>query len=142
MKFFMEMVPPTATAQEKSVRVVNGKPLFFEPQRLKDAKKLLMGHLMANRPDEPIEGPVSLTTLWLFPKGKSHKDGEWRVTRPDTDNLQKMLKDCMTKTGFWIDDAQVVSEKVEKKWSADPTGIYIELRRIGKEDAGDDGKHI
>ena len=30
------------------------------------------------------------------------------VTKPDTDNLQKLLKDCMTKCGFWKDDAQVV----------------------------------
>ncbi len=127
MKFFMEMDPPTATAQEKSVRVVNGKPLFFEPSRLKEAKKLLIGHLILNRPERPLEGPLSLTVQWKFPRGKSHKAGEWRVTRPDTDNLQKMLKDCMTRVGFWNDDAQVVHEEVEKIWSDDPTGIYIEI---------------
>ena len=33
-------------------------------------------------------------------------DGEYRTTKPDTDNLQKLLKDCMTATGFWTDDAQ------------------------------------
>lgn len=44
----------------------------------------------------------------MFPRNKTHKHKEWRVTKPDTDNLQKMLKDCMTLTGFWNDDAQVV----------------------------------
>jgi crossover junction endodeoxyribonuclease RusA len=68
--------------------------------------------------------------LWLFPKGKSHKAGEWRVTRPDTDNLEKMLKDCMTRCGFWKDDAQVVREHVEKKWSEDPVGIEIEITEL------------
>jgi Holliday junction resolvase RusA-like endonuclease len=131
MKFFMEMNPPTATAQEKSVRVVRGKPLFFEPARLKEAKKLLIGQLIINKPERAFEGPVALTVLWKFPKGKSHKNGEWRVTRPDTDNLQKMLKDCMTKVGFWTDDAQVVSEVVEKVWSDEPTGIMIEIRPVG-----------
>ncbi len=130
MKFFMEMIPPTATAQEKSVRIVNGKPLFFEPARLKEAKKLLIKHLMINRPEKPMEGALALTTHWKFPKGKSHKHGEWRITRPDTDNLQKMLKDCMTKVGFWNDDAQVVSEVVDKVWSDDPTGIYIEIKEM------------
>ncbi|MBP3805848.1 MAG: RusA family crossover junction endodeoxyribonuclease [Oribacterium sp.] len=130
MNFFMAMKPPTATAQEHSVKVVNGRPVFFDPPNVKEAKKLLMGQLIKNRPVEPIEGAVQLTVMWLFPKGKSHKNGEWRTTRPDTDNLQKLLKDCMTKTGFWKDDAQVVSERVEKRWSDEPTGIYIEIEEL------------
>ena len=135
MKFFLQMIPPTATAQEKQVSVRGGRPIFYDPSPVKAAKKLLTGHLMLHRPDEPIEGAVALTTTWLFPKGKSHKDGEWRVTRPDTDNLQKLLKDCMTRCGYWKDDAQVVREVAEKKWSDDPTGIYIEIERL--EDSND-----
>ncbi len=77
-----------------------------------------------------MEGALSLTTIWFFPMGKSHKDGEWRTTRPDTDNLQKILKDCMTKLGFWMDDAQVSREYVEKRWSDMPTGIYIDIEKL------------
>lgn len=138
MNFFMEMEPPTATAQEHKVKMVNGRPVFFDPPNVKEAKKLLIGHLIANRPDEPIEGAVELTVLWLFPKGKTHRHGEWRKTRPDTDNLQKLLKDCMTRVGFWKDDAQVVSEKVQKRWSDEPTGIYVEIREL---EANTDGEY-
>ena len=127
MHFFMEMRPPTATAQEHNVKVIKGKPVFFDPPNVREAKELLMGHLIKNRPDRPIEGALELTVLWLFPKGKSHKHGEWRVTKPDTDNLQKLLKDCMTRCGYWHDDAQVVRESVEKRWSDAPAGIYIEI---------------
>lgn len=127
MNFFLHMTPPTATAQEKQVRIVKGKPIFYDPAPVKDAKKLLIGRLMSNRPDAPLAGAIELHTIWLFPRGKSHKNGEWRITKPDTDNLQKLLKDCMTKCGFWGDDAQVVRETVEKRWSDDPTGIYIEI---------------
>lgn len=130
MEFFVSMKPPTATAQEKKVRVVHGKPMFYDPAPVKEAKRLLVGHLSGHSPDTPMEGPVSLRVLWLFPKGKTHKNGEWRVTKPDTDNLQKLLKDCMTKCGFWKDDAQVVREVVEKRWSDDPTGIYIEVEAL------------
>lgn len=130
MKFFLQIDPPTATAQEKQVRVVNGKPLFYDPAPVKAAKKLLTGSLIIHRPDHPITGPVSLNATWLFPRGKSHKHGEWRVTRPDTDNLQKLLKDCMTRCGFWMDDAQVVRETVEKRWADDPSGIYIEITEL------------
>ena len=49
MHFFMEMKPPTATAQEHSVKVIHGKPVFFDPPNVKDAKNLLMGHLAKNR---------------------------------------------------------------------------------------------
>ena len=32
MDFFIAMKPPTATAQEKQVRIVNGKPIFYDPR--------------------------------------------------------------------------------------------------------------
>ena len=130
MNFFIEMVPPTATAQEKKVCVVNGNPVFSNPASGKNAKSLLLGHQAIHKPSKPLEGSVELTAGWLFPKGKAHKHGEWRTTRPDTDNLQKLLKDCMTKCGFWKDDAQVVREIVEKRWSNEPTGIYIRIERL------------
>ena len=120
MNFFLAMNPPTVTAQERRVRVVNNKPLFYDPPKVKNAKDLLCGHLSAQRPKAPYEGPLSLRVIWLFPKGKTHKHGEWRSTKPDTDNLQKLLKDCMTLCGFWKDDAQVVREIVEKRWSDEP----------------------
>ena len=135
MKFFINCNPPTATAQEKKVALVKGRVVFYEPSNLKAAKSQLTFHLLRHRPKEPLKGPLSLTVLWLFPKGKNHKDGTWRITRPDTDNLEKMLKDCMTRCGFWKDDAQVVKENVEKKWSENPVGIEIEIVELeGKDD--------
>lgn len=131
MKFFMKMIPPSVTHQEKQVTVRNGKPVFYEPARLKDARGKLTAHLYPNRPIEPLEGPLSLKVMWLFPKG-NHKEGSFKVTRPDTDNLQKLLKDCMTTTGFWYDDAQVCSEYVEKRWSKH-TGIYIDVEQAKEE---------
>ena len=83
------MNPPTATAQMKQVRIVNGKPLFYDPASVKAARKLLTGHLILNRPEAPMEGAVALSALWLFPKGGNHKHGEWRVTKPNTSNTGK-----------------------------------------------------
>lgn len=127
MNFFMPMNPPTCTAQEHKVRVINNKPVFYDPSEVKEAKMLLTAHLAANRPEKPLTGALALTAIWLFPKGDLHGNGEWRTTKPDTDNLQKLLKDCMTSTGFWKDDAQVVRETVEKRWSDEPCGIFIEV---------------
>ena len=124
----MAMNPPTATHQEKQVRVVNGKPVFYEPQELKTARQKLMDNLAAFRPAAPYVCGVRLITKWCFPRG-SHADGEWRITRPDTDNLQKLLKDCMTRCGFWEDDALVASEIVEKFWTEIP-GIWIRIEEL------------
>lgn len=90
----MEKVP-TVTAQERRVRAVKGKPVFYDSPRIKLAKALLVAHLKQHRPPKPYDSGVRLRVSWLFPKGR-HKDGEYRITKPDTDNLQKMLKDCMT----------------------------------------------
>ena len=122
-EFFMAMDPPTITHQQKAVHVVNGKPVYYEPAELKAARQKLMAHLISHKPDHRYEHGIRLITKWCFPKGR-HTDGEYRITKPDTDNLQKLLKDCMTDAGFWKDDALVASEIVEKFWAAVP-GIYI-----------------
>ncbi|MBS6377348.1 MAG: RusA family crossover junction endodeoxyribonuclease [Clostridium sp.] len=121
----MPMIPPTVTHQEKQVHMVKGKPVFYEPQELKAARQKLMGHLTKHRPVQPYQEGIRLVVKWCFPKG-SHADGEYRITKPDTDNLQKLLKDCMTACGYWKDDALVASEIVEKFWT-DLPGIYIKV---------------
>lgn len=128
IEFFMPMIPPTVTAQEHKVSVVNGKPRFYDPPELKAARSKLTGALAYHRPDTPLSGPLRLVVKWCFPAGK-HQDGQYKDTRPDTDNLQKLLKDCMTACGYWRDDAQVASEICEKFWATIP-GIYIKVEEI------------
>ena len=129
MEFFMAMVPPTITHQEKQVHVVNGKPVFYEPAELKRARQKLIGHLAKYRPEDMMDGPLELVTKWCFPTGEKHSQGSYRISKPDTDNLQKLLKDCMTTVGFWEDDALVAREIAEKFW-ADPPGIYIRVTEL------------
>lgn len=129
IEFFLPMLPPTTTHQQKQVRVLNGKPVIYEPAELKAARAKLTAHLAKHRPDEPAaEGAVRLVAKWCFPRGR-HGDGQYKTTRPDTDNLQKLLKDCMTDLGFWRDDALVASEIVEKFWAEQP-GIYIRVEEL------------
>ncbi len=129
MEFFMAMIPPTITHQEKKVHVVNGRPRFYEPDELKAARQKLTAYLGQHAPEEPYQGGIQLIVKWCFPTKGRHKDGEYRITKPDTDNLQKLLKDCMTSVGFWNDDAQVASEIVEKFWAEIP-GIYIRVTEL------------
>lgn len=127
-EFFMAMIPPTCTKQEHKVAMINGKPVFYDPPEVKAARQKLIGYLMQHKPRKRYECGVRLIVKWCFPRG-GHPDGEYRITKPDTDNLQKLLKDCMTACGFWKDDALVASEIVEKFWAELP-GIYVKVESL------------
>ena len=129
IRFFLSMIPPTVTHQEKKTAVVKGKPVYYEPPELKDARAKLRAYLSSHAPSQPMNGALRLLVKWCFSIKGNHKDGEYRTSKPDTDNLQKLLKDVMTACGFWHDDAQVASEIIEKFW-ADIPGIYIEVMPI------------
>ncbi len=128
IEFFVAMLPPTVTHQEKQVTVVKGKPVFYEPDELKDARQKLAAHMARHVPPERLTGPVQLITKWCYPRGK-RGNGEYKTTKPDTDNMIKLLKDVMTDLGFWVDDAQVASEVTEKFWAEVP-GIYVRIRKL------------
>ena len=128
IEFFVAMKNvPTTTHQMKQVNFKN--KTIYEPPELKAARSTLMAHVGQFQIADPLTGPLRLTVKWLFPITGKHQDGEYKATRPDTDNLNKLLKDCMTATGFWKDDAQVASEIIEKFYS-DRTGIYIRIEEL------------
>ena len=132
MKFKLKMIPPTATAQQKGERVVNGYVHHYKKKNVAAAEAILRDALLPYVPDTPIEGrPVCLHVRWMFPYPKSAKKHQlgmyrWKITRPDADNLNKMLKDVMTDMGFWKDDALICLEFVEKMYSDEP-GIWINI---------------
>lgn len=129
MQFFVHMKPPTTTFQAKQLAVKNGKPVIFDSDELKRVKGDLMERISRFAPDVPIDGPVGLLVKWCFPACENHLHGEWKTSKPDTDNLEKALKDCMTKLRFWYDDAQVCREITEKFYNDIP-GIFIQIERL------------
>lgn len=127
ISFFMPMLPPTITDQEKRMGVSNsGKPFTYKQQELLEARSKLIAHLAQHVPENPYKGAVRLTTKWLFPITGKHMDGEWKTSKPDVTNLQKMFEDCMTDLGYWTDDALIASAITEKFWSNSP-GIYVRI---------------
>lgn len=123
-EFFISMIPPTPTAQEKGVTVRNGKPHFYEKPEIAAIRESFRAHLSKFVPEQPYSGAVQLVTKWCFPISGKHKNGEYKTSRPDTDGSVKLFKDAMTDVGYWKDDAQVASEVTEKFWATTP-GIYV-----------------
>lgn len=134
MNFFIATNPPTMTQQEHRIgKRKDGTTYIYENRELRLVRNEFKVKLSKFKPEAPLEGPLRLIVKWCFPYfGKQHYDGEYKTTRPDTDNLNKMLKDVMTWCGFWKDDAQVASEIIEKFWSLRP-GIYIQIDALEKE---------
>ena len=50
IEFFMPMIPPTCTHQEKKVAVIKGKPVFYDPPEVNQARIKLCGHLAKHKP--------------------------------------------------------------------------------------------
>ena len=123
-EFFLPMKIPSVTHQEKRIAVKNGKPVVYEDARLKDARQQFLGYLAMHKPQRMMAGPVWLHVSFFYAPDSKHKSGTFKTTKPDTDNLIKLFKDCMTKVGFWKDDAQVAAEYVEKRYWHVP-GIHV-----------------
>lgn len=126
MQFFIKMIPPTITAQEHRI----GRYGVYKSPEQKQAYVKLRDAIAPYAPGAPIDHACQLIVKWCFPLNKSHKtDGEYKYTKPDTDNLNKMLKDILEELGFYTNDSRVASEVIEKFWSAVP-GIYISLEEL------------
>ncbi len=137
LRFKCSFCPPTATAQQRRVRMINGHPQFYDPPALKAAKTAIEEQLRPHVPEKPFDQAVRMWVQWNFSYKSGHKDGDYRDTRPDTDNLQKALKDIMTKLGFWVDDALVVDEWVVKRWNKSDPGLYIRVVPVPAEPKAD-----
>jgi Holliday junction resolvase RusA-like endonuclease len=126
--FFLNMNPPRSTAQQKGAMIRGGRIIHYTKPKIKRIKQELILRLKPYRPKNPFTGPVMLINRWFY-ESKKHKANTWKDTRPDTDNMVKLLKDAMTEAGFWKDDAQVASELTEKFWAEAP-GIEITVSKL------------
>ena len=128
MRFKLDMLPPRTTSQQKGERIVGkGKNAYihhYQKPKVEAAQNQYIARLLPYRPMDPIEGPVRLRVEFRHKTNTKKLDGKPKTTRPDTDNMVKLLKDCMTKCRFWGDDSQVYDERVLKSWSLNP-GIEI-----------------
>lgn len=127
MEFFIPMRIPTATAQEKKINKKTGT--LYPDTSVKAAKEKYLAHLDRFKPDIPLVAPIRLTVIWYFHSDK-YQEKSFKITKPDTDNMIKLLKDCMTKKGFWKDDAHVANEFLGKYWTRGTEGIYIRVEEV------------
>lgn len=128
MQIFLQMIPPTTTAQQKKVNFKT--KTIYANSSAADARNKYRAHLAEYVPDKPIDGPIALSIIWGFPAGK-HKNGEPCTNKPDLDNANKMLQDVMQELGFFRDDKNIVQLNLSKIWTWHP-GVMIEIKKVGE----------
>ena len=128
MKFYVKMdeVPKT-TAQQKKFSTKT--KTFYKTSKIKQSEHLLVRALSGKQPRKTYDTPIELSVTWLFPHTKRSKDGERKGTRPDLDNLQKLLQDIMCKLGYYKDDSLITDLKVKKRWHRH-SGLIIEINEV------------
>lgn len=128
ISFFIPMRIPTKTFQAKKLAVRNGKPVLYTPPDLVEIRQKYISALIPHAPAEPAKGPISLCLMFCF-KDKKHNTGRPKTTKPDLDNLEKGLADCMTVCGFWQDDSQIYLLSLSKSYE-EHEGVFIKVEEL------------
>jgi len=93
-----------------------------------------------NAPEKPFDCPLRVDVTFFFSRPKSHfKSGKnshilkdnapvWHTSRPDRDNLDKLVMDSMSKV-FWRDDSLVCAGEIQKLYSDNPR-TEITIRQL------------
>lgn len=83
------------------------------------------------KPDKPFSNDCFISISFYFPPlqsaSKTTKDKRtFKTTRPDLDNLEKSVLDCLVRTGFLVDDS-IVCQKFSQKFYDKNYGIQINI---------------
>jgi crossover junction endodeoxyribonuclease RusA len=131
--FFLNLVPPEATAQHKGVSVRGGRAHVFTKQVIKDIEAAYCAALAPHRPAAPLKGPVRAHITFTFPWRESEpaKNKAWgwlpKPTKSDADNIYKLFGDCLGTVGFFAKgDEQIADLRILKGWGDRP-GIRVRL---------------
>lgn len=124
---------PTVTAQQKGISSKNGKTIVFEKDKVRQAriyyqfaiKEALFGKGQIQRIAKGT--PVYLSVIFKFHRTAA-KYEDWKVTRPDLDNMLKLLIDSMMDLGILVDDSQIVGLTASKTITSEQESISIYLR--------------
>jgi len=136
MKRITVYIEPSPT-QQSALRILKNKAgkMFVGKMSSSKAskwKKEFIAKVMKDRPDKPYDFPLYVEITFEYPFLKKHK-GEVdilpKTTRPDLDNLEKMVLDGLVEAGYMVDDSLVCSKHTHKLFSVAGPRILIDITR-------------
>ena len=116
---------------------INGKARVFDPGTAEHWKSQVAAKVTDYLPETPYEGPMTVSMAFYFKRPKSHYTSKGKLTKiaahekfyhtskPDFDNLEKAVSDCLTEIGFWKDDSQVINWTGYKFWTSEESRLEL-----------------
>lgn len=138
ISFFQPMVPPTTTHNDLEIRFKKDKksgrnvPYIGKTEALQKVEGKWEAYLAQHVPEIPMRGALRVEMRICWPTEGKHRQGEPKVTKPDNDNTEKVVNDCLQRLGFFKDDSQIADNRTMKMW-ADPAGIYLKIEEMAWE---------
>lgn len=135
---FKPCIPPTATKQQKFPVKMANKIVMVHPPKVKKAIEYVKGMFMPDCFTELYDGPVYVEMMLVYPWRKTEtkrdkaKGRIWIPTRPDLDNLCKLIMDSVAPF-FLADDSQICWEEHIKLRGENP-GIGFSLHSLNSRD--------
>lgn len=117
---------PNSTPQQRKL----GGGATHPTQGLRYARAAWRALVEPYRPAKPMAGAVRLKVILCYHTDDEKKWHKYKTTRPDGDNLLKIIKDAMTKAGYWKDDAQVAVEYINRQYVRASDYVDIEVEEL------------
>ena len=83
-----------------------------------------------------LSGPLEMRIDFNMPTDKQDRWGCLHTSKPDKDNLEKMVADCLERAGVLPGGDQVIASGETRKLWARQGGCVISLRGVNKRQAG------
>ena len=113
IKFKEIFTIPSATPQQRKLGGRGTHPT----DGLRVARATWQALLERHRPEKPMKKEAKLYVVLNYHTCDSRKAGGPKTTRPDGDNLLKIIKDAATKAGWWVDDNIVYIDYICRRWT-------------------------
>lgn len=100
--------------------------------RLKAWRSAVAGQAAIAWDGEPIAAAVHVGLRFVFPRPASARRRVWPSVKPDLDKLTRAVLDALTGS-LIVDDAQVVSLRAVKEYSAVGAGVVVVVRAMAEQ---------
>ena len=99
---------------------------------LPEWRRTLITAARAAHREEPMDGPVAVTVVFVFPRAKALKDkpAPPHTSAPDTDKLCRAVGDALEQARVLVNDSQITTWHAHKRRAApgETPGAHITVK--------------
>jgi len=140
IQFFAAGTPKGQPRARAFAKKMGGKFVarMYDAGTAEEWKTLIVLAANPHLPKSPIAGAIRVDLTFYFPRPKGHfrSNGElkpnaptWHTSKPDRDNAEKAVTDCLTQVGVFADDALICAGEVQKLYTPEGmrAGVLVKI---------------